>query len=238
MLIQLLKKLPSSGYVGESPGALPHISNCNLCLRRDVILSLGGYDPHCSASEDLELCARISTSQWLMFYCADMVVFHHARRSVSALLKQWWSYGKFVPYVFGKYNRGQWEVFLNRPGKGLHQYEQILYLENMPGSVCIFVTGYLLFHLLLFAAVLCAIFHHYIWAPLFLGASLFPLWNYLSRDFETGVTINSIKVACLRYLLNWTFFIAHIVSGFKQGALYIPHMIGQQRGNESGFTSR
>lgn len=234
MLIDVLIKSRKSGYLGrELPGSLTFFPNNTLCLRRSILKGLGEYDPVCERSEDVEICARISRSEWLLFLCTDMLVLHRARATFRETLAQWWGYGRYVPYIFHKYNQGQCEVHLFRPlldssnffGPGL-KYRTIFYCANTPITVCIFITPFIIFHFFLLVSIVA---HYFFWLPL---SHLFDLitltclvW-YCKLDL-TRAPLNflTIQVALVRYLVNWAFVLSHFIHGLRYSTLYIPQTI-------------
>lgn len=234
MLIDILVKSRKGGYLAkESPGALSFFSNNTLCLRRSMLDELGRYDESCERSEDVEICARVARSRWMMFLSTDMVFYHRPRPSVVELVKQWWSYGKYIPYVFHKHNRGQWEIFYLRPTTlpGSHapglQYRKLLYLEQMPGTICVFITPFLLAQVffLLFVASLAAGLP---WLSVVLAVvSVFAFVGYAREDFLTRLPfLDSVKLFAVRYLVNAAFVLSHLLYGIPRGTLYIAPSIG------------
>jgi cellulose synthase/poly-beta-1,6-N-acetylglucosamine synthase-like glycosyltransferase len=237
MLIDIFMKSSKGGYLGkEMPGSISFISNNTLCLRRKMLDEVGLYDEDCQRSEDVDLCARIARSRWLMFLCRSMVVQHRARPSLQALLAQWWGYGKYVPYVFKKYNAGQWEVFLCRASKGedgrspAGQYNNLVYLEGMPGTVCIFISPFLVFHCFLLAYIANIICGASWIFTLPLGcACLFSLLWYLQPDlFEAAPANEVVSLAFVRYLVNVAFVASHLINGWRCGTLYVAQAISER----------
>ncbi len=233
MLIDLLSKSRQTGYLGkELEEPLSFFSNNTLCLRRSALESIGTYDENCLLSEDVEICARISQSSWSMFLCAEMTVGHRARPTIAELLKQWWGYGRFVPYVFNKYNNRHLEIFLSRDLQLLRkqkaEYRNVLYRENCPFSVCIFVTPFLVFHLTAVIAVSLLPFLPWLAAALSILA-VWALLEYLKPDLPAALTsLRETRVALARYLVNCAFFLSHILNGWRHNCLYLPPVISER----------
>lgn len=237
MLIDIFMKSSKGGYLGkEMPGSISFISNNTLCLRRKMLDEVGVYDEACERSEDVDICARIARSRWLIFLCRNMVLEHRSRASSRDLLAQWWGYGKYIPYVFQKYNSGQWEVFLCRASKEedgrspAGQYSNLVYLEDMPGTVCIFISSFLVFHGLLVAYVLSVLWRaNWLISLAFAGASLVSLIWYLLPDFAEHTAIHkALRLAVVRYLVNVAFISSHLVHGLRYGTLYLAQAISER----------
>lgn len=234
MLIDVLVKSRKGGYLGrELPGSLTFFPNNTLCLRRSMLTSVGTYDGICKRGEDVELCARISRSPWLLFLCTDMLVYHRARATLSETLAQWWGYGTYVPYIFRKHNDKRWELHVYRPlshsasnnGPAL-RYRTMVYLENMPFTLCIFITPFVVLHGLLFATIIGSLLGStLIFQVLSIATVIAWLW-YVQPDItRTSWSLLTVKVALLRYLVNWAFVLSHFLNGLRYATIYIPQTI-------------
>jgi cellulose synthase/poly-beta-1,6-N-acetylglucosamine synthase-like glycosyltransferase len=235
MLIDVLTKSRKQGYIGRQlPGALPYFSNNNLCLRRRSLVEIGLYDPNCRRCEDVDLCAKIARSSWLMFLCDDMITHHRARTSFRQLLLQWWGYGRYVPYVFKKHNSRCWEVFYQRGSGGSAggaAYGQLFFADKMPFSLCIFVTPFLMVHIAMAGLVWCLLcFPGWLCLVSFLVFA-FSFCLYLAPDFASKEEKVHVKmsVALVRYLTNLAFFSAHLFGGLRHGIVYLPPVICQRQ---------
>ena len=237
MLIDIFMKSSKGGYLGkEMPGSISFISNNTLCLRRKMLDEVGVYDETCERSEDVDICARIARSRWLMFLCRSMILQHRSRVSLGDLLAQWWGYGKYIPYVFKKYNSGHWEVFLCRSSKEedgrspAGQYSNLVYREGMPGTVCIFISPFLVFNCLLFAYLASSLLGAAWLLTMPLGcASLAALIWYLQPDIcEAASAREMISLAIIRYLVNVAFVGSHLVNGWRCGTLYVAQAISER----------
>ncbi len=236
MLIDILLKSRKGGYLAkEMPGSLSFFSNNTLSIRRSILDEVGMYDEECQRSEDVEICARIARSRWMMFLSTDMVFQHRPRGSVKELMEQWWGYGKYIPYVFKKHNAGQWEIFYMRGDASTQplapglRYRKLLYLEKMPLTICIFITPFLTLHvflLVLAISVLCggqAI-------SIILGIiTLLSFLLYAQPDFAPGTPfITAMQLVVIRYLVNIAFFSSQLINGLRIGTLYIAPVISER----------
>jgi GT2 family glycosyltransferase len=81
-------------------------AGCNMVLRRDVLLSLGGFDEALDTGAplpgggDLDIFYRVVRSGELLVYEPRMLVFHEHRRELPKLQRQYWTWGLgFMAYV-------------------------------------------------------------------------------------------------------------------------------------------
>lgn len=72
-----------------------HIPGCNMAVRRDVLLQLGGFDPQFRvAGDDVDMCWRIQESGLTVGFEPAAMVWHHRRDSVRGYLRQQRGYGR------------------------------------------------------------------------------------------------------------------------------------------------
>jgi O-antigen biosynthesis protein len=72
-----------------------HIPGCNMAYRRDLLLSLGGFDEQFRiAGDDVDLCWRLRDDGHYIAFSPAAVVWHHRRNSVRAYLRQQRNYGR------------------------------------------------------------------------------------------------------------------------------------------------
>ncbi len=215
------------GFQSVMEEAVQEISNGNLSLRKKAVTDIGLYDQTCTTSEDLDMLATMLSSSWRTVFSDQMVVHHRPRRTFSALLSQCWLYGQYVPYVLQKFNKGQWQILRVRevPNGQFSDSpaDTILHWANMPGTIRIYFSSFLLFHLFLATALICLLTKLPILAAATSLISLFFLLDHTKADFRQGLSMSSMKVAALRYVLLVTYFWSHLASGIPQFTLYIPN---------------
>ena len=72
-----------------------HIPGCNLSVRKDVFVKIGGFDPRfLVAGDDVDFCWRIEEEGWKIGFNAAAMVWHHRRNSIKGYWKQQLGYGK------------------------------------------------------------------------------------------------------------------------------------------------
>ena len=81
-----------------------HIAGCNMAFRRDVLLSLGGFDPlYRAAGDDVDICWRFQDAGYTIGFSPSAVVWHFRRNTVKAYFGQQKGYGKAEALVYGKH---------------------------------------------------------------------------------------------------------------------------------------
>lgn len=75
--------------------------SCNLIVRRDAYLALGGMNENLFTGEDMEFCARLRESGRKILYVPDVQVYHENRRLWPFVLQRL-SYGASVPDLLRK----------------------------------------------------------------------------------------------------------------------------------------
>jgi len=100
---------PSDGWVARCVAASPggpshvmlddvlaeHVPGCNMALRRDTLLALGGFDARFrQAGDDVDVCWRFLDAGWTIGYAPAALVWHHRRSTVGQYLRQQRGYGR------------------------------------------------------------------------------------------------------------------------------------------------
>lgn len=77
----------------------------NLSIRRDVFLSVGGFDCRFWPGEDTFLCDKLSSAGVTIWYEPSALVWHHRRRTLKGHLKQVGGYGLHRGFFARKYGK-------------------------------------------------------------------------------------------------------------------------------------
>ena len=81
-----------------------HIAGCNMAFRRDVLLSLGGFDPiYRAAGDDVDICWRLQDAGYTIGFSPAAIVWHFRRNTVAAYCAQQRGYGKAEALVYSKH---------------------------------------------------------------------------------------------------------------------------------------
>src|SRR4051794_541117 len=71
-----------------------HIPGCNMAIRRDALLGIGGFDEQFrTAGDDVDICWRIQDAGLTVGFHPAAMVWHHRRGSVRAFWRQQRGYG-------------------------------------------------------------------------------------------------------------------------------------------------
>ena len=70
-----------------------HNPTCNAAYRRWVFDKVGFFDEHLPVIEDEEFDTRIRRQGYRLLYAADVIVWHHRRKSLKSFSSQMYSYG-------------------------------------------------------------------------------------------------------------------------------------------------
>ena len=103
-----------------------HLPGCNLAIRKDALLRIGGFDAmfH-AAGDDVDICWRLREDGGKLRFVPGAVVWHHRRFTFSAYLKQQRGYGhaeallmKKHPNRFGMMGGARWRGLIYGDGGG------------------------------------------------------------------------------------------------------------------------
>lgn len=89
-----------------------HVPGCNLAVRRDALLSIGGFNPvYLRAGDDVDVCWRLQAKGLTIGFAPSALVWHHHRGSVKAYWRQQAGYGEGETWLDAhhpeKFVRGQ-----------------------------------------------------------------------------------------------------------------------------------
>jgi len=89
-----------------------HIPGCNMAFRRDVLLSIEGFDPRFrAAGDDVDVCWRLQDAGHTLGFSPGALVWHHRRGSARAYWRQQAGYGRAEALLEQK-----WPERYNRSG--------------------------------------------------------------------------------------------------------------------------
>ena len=72
-----------------------HVPGCNIAIRRDALLAIGGFNPiYLRAGDDVDVCWRLQARGWKIGFAPAALVWHHHRASVRAYWRQQVGYGE------------------------------------------------------------------------------------------------------------------------------------------------
>jgi cellulose synthase/poly-beta-1,6-N-acetylglucosamine synthase-like glycosyltransferase len=225
MMIPILKDYYAPGYLPD-PGPksiAPYLPNVNLALRRKLIEDIGGYDEACVAGEDADLCIRAACAGWAQFFDPGARTYHEPRPTLPSLLRQWIWYGKGGSHFFFKQQTKRLEIYLNLDlAPKMHHYRRVLVTGFFPIPAMIFVSGFLVEHLILFLALLAIATGFAALARLLLTVALvLPLFLYRKSTLRRLSWKELRLYAGIAYLINWTCIVASLIAGLKKRRIFL-----------------
>ena len=121
---------PHEAVIRAAPGApshvllddthAEHLPGCNIAVRREIMESVGGFDPiFRTAGDDVDFCWRLSDAGHRLGFVPGAFVWHWRRPSIRTFLRQQIGYGKAEklllakhPIRFGKNREARWTGFV------------------------------------------------------------------------------------------------------------------------------
>lgn len=90
----------------------PFVVGCNLAVRREAALAIGGWDESLLRAEDIEFSTRLSDRfPSPIHYAQNALLFHRNRRSDKELADQARGYGQGLALIYRRYpERVQWNL--------------------------------------------------------------------------------------------------------------------------------
>jgi cellulose synthase/poly-beta-1,6-N-acetylglucosamine synthase-like glycosyltransferase len=228
MIIQILANLQEEGYLTKArhPTAAPFFAGANVAFRRNALQEIGGYDPRCKTGEDCDVCARLTAADWELYLRPEAIVTHENPSTLRHLVRQWFGYGLYHPYVFAKHNDRAVEVYarLGRPVSG-ERYACLFY-RRFPLPVVVFITRFLVMHLLALATALAWLAG---WATLsWLGIVLTgaAVVLYAWPDLERFGAVEGGAFSAIRYAADAALFVGAFLGGLRQSMIYVSATVG------------
>jgi GT2 family glycosyltransferase len=72
-----------------------HVPGCNLAVRREALLAIGGFNPiYLRAGDDVDVCWRLQARGGKIGFAPSALVWHHHRASIGAYWRQQVGYGE------------------------------------------------------------------------------------------------------------------------------------------------
>jgi GT2 family glycosyltransferase len=222
MIIQILSDLKEEGYLfkGRHPTVAPFFACANVAFRRQALEEIGGFDPQCITGEDCDICARLSGAGWELYTRRDAIVSHRNPANLKALFRKWYGYGRHHPYVFAKHNDRAVEIYLRllKPVLG-ERYLCLLYRKSSLGVV-LFLTKFLLLHLVLLGTVIGWLLGWTTVAQVGLGLTAALAVAYAWPDLRRwGLSLGAAFTG-IRYVADLALFISAFIGGLSQRMLY------------------
>jgi cellulose synthase/poly-beta-1,6-N-acetylglucosamine synthase-like glycosyltransferase len=210
----------NEGYVKTAQSAATQTTfpTANLAIRRELLVQLGGFDERCVTGEDLDLSIKVARSGRRIFYERRAKIRHRFRTTLPELLRQYFNYYRFHPYVLKKHaKRKELELFFADPGRR----RWISWRVPMPVHVVIAPTTFSVMYL----AMILALAAYGLDAPdvalaCAAVATIVGL-THCFRAFQYRRPLESAKFLVIRHLLNWACVLGGLIGGIREGVLYL-----------------
>ena len=223
MIIQVFANIQEEGYLSRErhPTVAPFFAGANVAFRRQALEEAGGYDPACVTGEDCDICARMSAAGWDLYMRHAAQVKHANPSTFRHLIRQWYGYGRYHPYVFSKHNERALELYtrLGRAASG-ERYACLFYRRSPLAVVC-FVTTFLTMHLAALGALAAWLLCWPILAWAGLGLTALLALTYAWPDLRRSGPMLGAAFAGIRYVADMALFVGAFVGGLQQRMLYL-----------------
>ncbi len=223
MIIQILANLQEEGYLtsADHPTLAPFFAGANVAFRRTAVQQTHGFDPKCVTGEDCDLCVRLYRHNWSLYLRPQAVVAHHNPTTLRRLVRQWFRYGLYHPYVFAKHNDRAIEFYARLKQTRAAERYTCLYYIHSPVGIVVFFTRWLALHLLVLGALAAWGLGQPVAGGVLGAAALSQIIAYAWPDVrQFGVWLGS-AFAALRYAADASLFVGAFLGGLQQGMLYL-----------------
>lgn len=221
----LLTKGYEKGYLPKVDSAMiqPTFATANLAIRKEALDEIGPFDINCKTGEDVDLCIRLAKTKWEIFFEPRAIIKHKHRTTLIGLLKQWYGYGKYHPYVFKKHTPKCIQIYY--PSSKSIDWFSVRFLTifglPFPLYILVFVTEFHLFNIFSISIIFSIIMKlHWLLMVSLIG------WLYFGKKyFFSNFSFRKIKrwiiYSIVRYIVNWAYVIGAFLGGLKIGVIYI-----------------
>lgn len=223
MVIQILANLSEEGYLdkGLHPTIAPFFAGANVAFRRSAAREVGNFDPACKTGEDCDICARLAATKWELYLKRAAVMRHNNPSSIRDLMRKWYGYGRYHPYVFSKHNEPALEAHLHRASATSAERYTCLFWRRFPFSAVVFLTDFLLMHLALLFTIAAGLLGAGVAAGIGLAVTLGLLFSYVWRDVRNSGLLLGMTFTAIRYVADVSLFAGAFLGGLHEKMLYL-----------------
>jgi cellulose synthase/poly-beta-1,6-N-acetylglucosamine synthase-like glycosyltransferase len=219
MIIDITKKVFSRGKISSTGTGMWYnfFPTANAAYRKKDLIDIGGFDENLFTGEDVDVCIRMHQAKKVLWFESSAKVYHRSREDFKGLVKQWWGYGFYHPFLYRKYGKER-RITIYRYNLKEGESEAIKEVFSIPSGR--FTTGALFISPLLksFAYFFLLLLSLLLPAPwlyssvIFAGLLLYELWYYLGNLVEVkhpwlSLQFMSIRVQVFMQDLSPMFFI-------------------------------
>ena len=223
MIIQVLSYLKDDGYLnkGRHPTVAPFFAGANAAFRRTALVEIGGFDPNCVTGEDCDVCARLSAAGKELYMRQQAVIAHNNPSTFKQLVQQWFGYGLYHPYVFRKHNETAAEIYVKLGLAVEGERYTALFIRPAPLGIVVFVTKFLLLHLVLACALGAWLGGWTVVAGMAAILAALIAIRYAWPDVRDHGILLGCAYTALRYAADLALFTGAFLGGLRQRMLYL-----------------
>jgi GT2 family glycosyltransferase len=223
MIIQILANIGEEGYLakGRHPTIAPFFAGANVAFRRKSLDEIGGFDTKCMTGEDCDICARLSKVGWELYMRRNAIVSHNNPSRLTHLIRQWYGYGRYHPYVFAKHNDCAVELYVRLKQLLSGERYACLFYRRSPVAVVIFITKLLMLHLMLVGKVTAWLLGWSTIGWVGSGLALLLMISYAWPDLKQSGIILGPAFTAIRYAADVALFVGAFTGGLRQKMLYL-----------------
>jgi cellulose synthase/poly-beta-1,6-N-acetylglucosamine synthase-like glycosyltransferase len=235
MVIDITKCRYQEGYLPPAESGLfhPFFATANAAFRRTALQRAGEFDTACVTGEDLDLCVRVARSGFEMWHQPDARVVHHDRKTVGAVLKQFYYYGYAHAYLFRKHLPSRrLQVYRYRPADGSKTAVAVRCVLDVPSPVyaMVYVGAYQILHLALLGALIFALMALPLATWIAVSIAVVSAASYCRLTFEMRRPFQSLALCGLWYLVHGAYSLGGFLGGLKHGVFFIEAASRRPRG--------
>jgi GT2 family glycosyltransferase len=222
MIIQILSKVLNEGYLNRSSYDItsPFFAGANVAFRRQALSEAGFYDNNCMSGEDQDICFRIAQKGYELFFEPKAVVLHKNEMSLRLFARRWYNYGLHHPYLFKKHSEKGLLIFVPKPGRKEQSLYHRLFSAKMPLTAIIFLTPFLIMHILAAMTIISFILGLTSLAIVSLSMFIVVAIYHFKADIKRKNIFKALVYVFLRYTANLALWAGGFLGGLKTGMIY------------------
>ena len=226
MIIDITRCQFERGYLPKKRNTIfhPFFATNNVAFRREALERTGGFDLACQTGEDIDMSLRVAKAGYELWYEPSAKVQHLDRRTLPGMLRQWFGYGLWHPYLYKKHVSGP-RLQVCRLDVASAAVDPVgvrrLLDIRFPVHGLIVVNVFHVFHVALVAALATALAGAPTAAWVAAGAALLAGGWYLSLRFDWRRPLHSLALAGLRYAADLAFVLGGLLGGLRHGVLFL-----------------
>lgn len=223
MIIQILSNVFERGYQEKQRDVWisPFFAGANVAFRREALQHVGPYDEDCMTGEDRDICLRMADAGWDLYFEPRARVGHKNRLTLRSLGRQWFGYGFHHPFVARKHSSRGLRIYRPKARGRSSAIYKCLLRTRFPVNVSIFLTSFLMLHVVAGLAIMFAALGLYVAAGVFGAATVAIAVSYFGADIRRRNIAQAGSFVVLRYLANMALLLGGVLGGAKLGMLYV-----------------